>query len=255
MQASNLANAVSALAANTFQFVGRIAANASQANRWEWLSRLTQPPNAAVAGGIDLPNQPSPIPRQGGTASPEAPTSPIYAPSPFYVHGPAVVSNHLTPGAVDIPGMAPAAAATNCAAVAGTSSRPPGPPHTGHEDEDMACDDPDEETPAPPTKKPRAASVRPGITGHEDQPQQVKGAGKSKRGGGQQGRHLAPKGGHVQKKGPKQNLAEYLTTFKCTRREFHFRKQHGMCLRCGSDQHRVDSCPMLGAEKNKGKDH
>ncbi|GLI65922.1 hypothetical protein VaNZ11_009567 [Volvox africanus] len=151
--------------------------------------------------------------------------------------------------------MAPAAAATTCAAVAGTSSRPPRPPHTGHEDEDMACDDPDEETPAPPTKKPRAASVRPGITGHEDQPRQVKGAGKSKRGGGQQGRHLAPKGGHVQKKGPKQNLAEYLTTFKCTRREFHFRKQHGMCLRCGSDQHRVDSCPMLGAEKNKGKDH
>ncbi|GLI65923.1 hypothetical protein VaNZ11_009568 [Volvox africanus] len=45
------------------------------------------------------------------------------------------VSNHLTPGAVDIPGMAPAAAATTCAAVAGTSSRPPRPPHTGHEDE------------------------------------------------------------------------------------------------------------------------
>ncbi|GLI66912.1 hypothetical protein VaNZ11_010944, partial [Volvox africanus] len=47
----------------------------------------------------------------------------------------ALVSNHLTPGAVDIPGMAPAAAATTCAAVAGTSARPPGPPHTGHEDE------------------------------------------------------------------------------------------------------------------------
>ncbi|GLI58603.1 hypothetical protein VaNZ11_000333 [Volvox africanus] len=111
MQASNLANDVSALVADTLQFVGRIAANASQANRWECFSRLTQSPNAAVAGGTNLQNQTPPIPGQGGTVSPEAPTSPIYAPSPFYVHGPAVASNHLTPGAVDIPGMAPAAAA------------------------------------------------------------------------------------------------------------------------------------------------
>ncbi|GLI70633.1 hypothetical protein VaNZ11_015568 [Volvox africanus] len=164
-----------------------------------------------------------------------------------------IVSNHLTPGAVDIPGMAPAAAATTGAAAAGTSSGQPVPPHTGHEDEDMVCDDPDEETPAPLTKKPRAASVRTDISGQEDRPREVKGAGKSKRGGGQQGRHLAPKGGHVRKRGQKRDPAEFLGTFKCTRREFQFRK-HGMCLRCGSDQHRVDSCPLLGAEKPKGKD-
>ncbi|GIM08231.1 hypothetical protein Vretimale_12313, partial [Volvox reticuliferus] len=121
--------------------------------------------------------------------------------------------------------------------------------------QDMGADeDPLDETPAPPPKRPRTASARTDTNGQEGQPREGKGAGKSKR-GGQKGRNLAPKEGQVQKGHKGKDPMEFLDTFKCTRREFLHRKQKGICLRCGSDQHRVDTCPIMLAEDPKGKGH
>ncbi|GIL85601.1 hypothetical protein Vretifemale_15528 [Volvox reticuliferus] len=165
-----------------------------------------------------------------------------------------LVQNYLVPNATEAAGMA-AAAATTDAAAAGTSAGPSAPPHTGHEDEDMGADeDPLDETPAPPPKRPRTASARTDTNGQEGQPREGKGAGKSKR-GGQKGKNLAPKEGQVQKGHKGKDPMEFLGTFKCTRREFLHRKQKGICLRCGSDQHRVDTCPIMLAEDPKGKGH
>ncbi|GIM14762.1 hypothetical protein Vretimale_17572, partial [Volvox reticuliferus] len=121
--------------------------------------------------------------------------------------------------------------------------------------QDMGADeDPLDETPAPPPKRPRTASARTDTNGQEGQPREGKGAGKSKR-GGQKGKNLAPKEGQVQKGHKGKDPMEFLGTFKCTRREFLHRKQKGICLRCGSDQHRVDTCPIMLAEDPKGKGH
>ncbi|GIL73412.1 hypothetical protein Vretifemale_3420, partial [Volvox reticuliferus] len=129
MQAANFANAVSAAVANAFQYVGRVATNVSQANRWERLSWLTHPSSAPVAGCPTLQARAPPPLASGGIATPEAPTSPAYVPSPFYARGP-VVQNYLVPNATEAAGMA-AAAATTDAAAAGTSAGPSAPPHTG----------------------------------------------------------------------------------------------------------------------------